>query len=186
MAIVKQITSTLRLADYMDDVDGWGNKTGREVHQRLIEAVEKFPRSLMFRISLDGVRRVDVSFARESVVELARRYRGVKGFCLVDVDSDDVLDNWRSAARDREQPLTVWVGDMPQILGPIPTQLAQELLNLVLLRRGLETPEAAKALHKELNNVSTRLKQLQERGFILRQEVPTTSGGVGYRYLAIG
>ena len=192
MAAVKQATQTLRLLDYMDSHDGWGNQAGREVHQRLNRVVEQNPQEVMFRISLSGVRRVDVSFARESVIEIARRYRGEKGFCLVDIgadadiEADDLLDNWRMAAEDRKQPLTVWTDEGARVIGPQPSQPANELLNFVYKRRTVATPEAAKALKKELNNVSTRLKQLTDRGFILRTEVPSPTGGVEYRYLAIG
>jgi hypothetical protein len=172
--------------------DGWGNKAGALVHEHLVRAVEQSPQVAMFRISLAGVRCVDVSFARESVIALACRYRGEKGFCLVDVastgdiDAEDLLDNWRLAAADRQQPLTVWTDQGPRVIGPQPTVQAQELLGLVLTRKDLGTPEAAKTLKKELNNVSTRLKNLTDRGFILRQEVQAPSGGVEYRYMAIG
>ena len=80
----------------------------------------------------------------------------------------------------------MWGKDGPQVIGPQPTKQAQELLALVLKRRALATPEAAKALKKEVNNVSTRLKHLTDRGFIVRQELPAQSGGVEFRYMAIG
>jgi len=189
---VKQTAHTLRLRDYMASDDGWGNKPGVLVHQKLVRAVEERPHVVLFRVSLDGVRCVDVSFARESVVRLALRYRGQRGFCLVDLEArddieiDDILDNWRLAALDLEQPLTVWGRDGPQIVGPQPTRPAQELLQLVLRRRDLGTPEAAKVLHKEWNSVSTRLKSLTDRGFIWRQEMPSQTGGMEFRYRAIG
>lgn len=192
MDVVKQTAQTLRLLDYMDSSDGWGNQAGRLVHQRLFHAVEQRPQEVMFRISLSGVRRVDVSFARESVIELARRYRCKKGFCLVEIgadaeiEADDLLDNWRLAAEDRKQPITVWTDNGPQVIGPQPSQPATELLDLVFKRRILATPEAAKVLRKELNNVSTRLKHLTDRGFILRTEVPSPTGGVEFHYMAIG
>lgn len=186
------MTHTLRLRDYMASDDGWGNKPGVLVHQKLVRAVEERPHVVLFRVSLDGVRCVDVSFARESVVRLAKRYRGQRGVCLVglaprdDIEISDILDNWRLAAIDLQQPLTVWGKDGPQVIGPQPTKQAQELLALVLKRRALATPEAAKALKKEVNNVSTRLKHLTDRGFIVRQELPAQSGGVEFRYMAIG
>jgi hypothetical protein len=192
MRAVNQMTQTLRLRDYMTDDDGWGNQAGREVNKQLVRVVERSPQTVMFRISLDGVRRVDVSFARESVIELALRYRGERGFCLVDlgshddIDAADLLDNWRMAADNRQQPITLWTDEDPQIIGPEPSKSAQELLSLVLKRQELATPEAAKVLKKELNNVSTRLKQLKDRGFILRSETISPSGGVEYRYRAIG
>ena len=183
---------TVRLRDYMESDDGWGNKPGVLVHQKLVRVVEEKPQVVMFRVSLEGVRCVDVSFARESVVRLAERYRGQKGFCLVDfegidgIEVADILDNWRLAAIDLKQPMTVWTKEGPRIIGPQPTAPAEQLLKLVLERRDLGTPEAAKTLKKELNNVSTRLKNLTDRGFILRQEMPAQSGGVEFRYMAIG
>jgi len=192
MPTVKQMAHTLRLRDYMASDDGWGNRPGVLVHQKLIRVVEEMPQVVMFRVSLEGVRCVDVSFARESVVRLAERYRGRKGFCLVHLDGvdgiefEDILDNWRLAAVDLQQPMTVWTSDGPLIVGPQPSVPAQQLLKLVLERRDLGTPEAAKTLKKELNNVSTRLKNLTDRGFILRQELPSQTGGVEFRYMAIG
>tara|TARA_R110002096_G_scaffold362410_4_gene555547 strand:+ start:4658 stop:5188 length:531 start_codon:yes stop_codon:yes gene_type:complete len=172
--------------------DGWGNKPGVLVNQKLVRMVEEMPQVATFRVSLEGVRCVDVSFARESVINLAKRYRGDKGFCLVDIEAtddievEDILDNWRLAAIDQQQPMTVWTDDGPRIIGPQPTEPTQQLLSLVLKRKDLGTPEAAKTLKKELNNVSTRLKNLTDRGFILRQEIPAQSGGVEFRYRAIG
>lgn len=171
------MTQTLRLRDYMESDDRWGNKPGQLVHQKLIRVVEGQPQVVMFRMSLQGIRCVDVSFARASVINLAKRYRGQRRFFLVDIEAtddieiEDILDNWRLAAIDQQQPMTVWTDDGPRIIGPQPTKPAQQLLTLVLERKELGTPEAAKTLKKELNNVSTRLKNLTDRGFILRQEM---------------
>lgn len=82
MKNMNQMTTTLRLLDFMERDDGWGNIEGRKVYQRLLEAVENQPHSLVFRIFLSGVRRTDASFPRESVIELAKYFRGKKGFCL--------------------------------------------------------------------------------------------------------
>lgn len=70
----------LGLREVMDRSEGWGRAQGREVYQRLLRSVEENPGTLVFRVSMKGVERVDISFASETVVELARRYRGNKGF----------------------------------------------------------------------------------------------------------
>lgn len=124
------MTQTLRLRDYMESDDCWGNKPGQLVHQKLIRVVEGQPQVVMFWMSLQGIRCVDVSFARESVINLAKRYRGQRGFCLVDIEAtddieiEDILDNWRLAAIGQQQPMTVWTDDGPRIIGPQPTKPA--------------------------------------------------------------
>jgi hypothetical protein len=82
----------------MDEAEGWGRAEGRVVYQRLLDFVEAHPGVTVFRVSTEGVRRVDISFASETLVELARRYRGSKGFCLVDVGNPDMVENWGAAA----------------------------------------------------------------------------------------
>ena len=71
---VKEIYLPLRLRDFMDSSEGWGHEHGQAVHLKLLKAVESNPGKAIVRLSLDGVRRTDASFPRESVVELARRF----------------------------------------------------------------------------------------------------------------
>lgn len=176
----------VKLLDCMNRNDGWGHAEGREVHQRLLHIVESHPRVFVFRISLAEVRRTDASFPRESVVELAKRFRGEKGFCLTDVDNQDLLDNWEAASLKREQPLTVWYEGQPCVIGPKPTRGNKALLDYVLSVPETTAAVAAKVLYRTLTNVSTKLKQLQDGGFILRRDEISPTGGVEYRYFRIG
>src|SRR5690242_19432581 len=84
----------IRLRDFMDEAEGWGRAEGRVVYQRLLDFVEAHPSVIVFRVSTAGVKRVDISFSSETLVELARRYRGSKGFCLVDTKNPDMVENW--------------------------------------------------------------------------------------------
>jgi hypothetical protein len=186
MKLMNQSKATIRLRDYMERDDGWGNAEGREVYQKLLKAVEGHPGKWIFRISLGGMRRTDASFPRESVVELAKRFRGQKGFCLVDVPNQDLMDNWEAAALKRAQPLTVWRDDQPEIIGPAPTRGNQRLLDFILSVHETAAVEAARALGLKLTNVSTKLKQLQDGGYILRRDESAPTGGVEYRYFRIG
>lgn len=186
MNMMNQIVVTIRLRDLMERDDGWGNAEGREVYQKLLKAVEDHPGKMIFRVSLAGVRRTDASFPRESVVELARRFRGQKGFCLVDISNQDLLDNWEAAALRREQPLTVWREGKPEIIGPEPTRGNKSLLDFLLSIPETTASEAKRKLNLKLTNVSTKLKQLQDGGYILRRDEVSTTGGVEYRYFRIG
>lgn len=186
MASMKQSSAVLNLRTFMDRDDGWGNAEGREVHQRLLKAVESNPGKTIFQISLKGVQRTDASFPRESVLQLARRFRCKKGFCLVDVTNPDLIDNWDAAASKSEQPLTLWSGTSPQIIGPRPTRGNEALLEFMLSVAETTASEAAKQMRLNLTNVSTKLKQLHESGFVMRYDDVSPTGGIEYRYSRIG
>jgi len=129
------------------------------------------PEVSLFTISLAGLERVDVSFARAALIELARSKRGRRGFCLVDVSDPDVIENWDAAACKREQPLVLWDGAMKySILGPQPSTGLRAMLHYVLSLPVARTSEAAAALHLKIPNASNKLKQLWQEGYILRQE----------------
>ncbi len=169
----------------MPEADGWGHAQGRLVFTKLLARVDAHPEARVFRISLDGVRRTDASFPRESVVELARRYRGHRGFCLIDVQDQDLLDNWDAAASKRDQPILAWRGDDCRVLGPRPSRGNDDIFCLLLNEAGATASAAAKKLGIKLNNASTKLKQLLEQGFVLRREEIAASGGVEYTYYVI-
>lgn len=169
----------------MDGPDGWGHEQGRQVFNSLLKEVEKNPGIQVFRISLQGVERTDASFPRESVIELAKRYKGHKGFCLVNVSDPDLLDNWDAAGVKRDQPLTVWKGERPQIIGMQPTKGNLEILDYALSVPKCTAVGASTALKMKLTNASTKLKQLFDQGFLLRRDEVAASGGVEFFYFRI-
>jgi hypothetical protein len=140
----------------------------------------------VYRVSLDGVKRTDASFPRESVIELAKRFRGNKGFCLVDIADSDLLDNWDAAATKREQPMTVWRNGKPEIIGRKPTAGNEVVLNYVLTNGEATAAAIAKQLKLQLTNASTKLRQLEKDGFIMRREETSPTGGIEYSYFRIG
>lgn len=186
MPTVNQAVTTIRLREFLDRDDGWGSEEGIAVREKLLRVVESNPQSLVFRISLEGIRRTDASFARESVVELAHYLRGRRGICVVDIPSKDILENWDAAALKVGQCLIVWGSKGPAVIGPRPSEDTWALLKLVLKRQEVGTAEAAKSLNKKVNNISTQLKRLADEGLVLRRDVAAPTGGLEYRYLAIG
>jgi hypothetical protein len=171
----------------MDRPDGWGREQGRGVYQRLLRAVEASAGSLIIRISMKGVQRVDISFASETIVELARRYRGAKGICLIDLTDDDMIENIDAAAAKKDQPLLAWQGKSARVLGEQPTQGCREAFNFALERpqaRAAEFAQAKKNL--SIANASMKFKQLWEQGFLLRRESSADTGGVEFVYQRIG
>ena len=176
---------TIRLRDLMAREDGWGTEEGRDVYLKLIRLVEKSPSTLVFRVSLAGVRRTDASFPRESVLEVARRYRKKVGFCLVDVDNDDLLDNWDAAALKKEQPMFVWRRERSHVIGPRPSPGVADVLKLAVKSERLRAAELADKQSLKIANASMKLKQLWEDGYLLRTEESADSGGIEFTYWLI-
>jgi hypothetical protein len=148
--------------------------------------VQSSPTEDILVISLDGVEHVDVSFPRESVVELAKLYRGERGVCLKHLSDPDLLENWEAAALRREQPLFVWGENATHcIIGPQPSVGLRDMLKYVLSVPVAFTSEAASALHLKVPNASNKLKQLWLDGYIMRREHTASSGGIEYAYVKI-
>ena len=177
----------LALREFMERPDGWGREQGRSVYQRLLRAVEARAGSLIIRISMERVHRIDMSFASETIVELARRYRGAKGICLVDLTNDDMIENIDAAAAKKDQPLLVWQDKSVRILGAQPTQGCNEAFHFALERPQARAAEFAKA-KKDMSiaNASMKFKQLWKEGFLLRRECAAGTGGVEFVYQRIG
>lgn len=177
----------IQLIDFMESPEGWGRNQGRAVYQKLIDFVETHPGVSVFRLSLEGVRRVDISFASETVIELARRYRMNKGFCFIGIIDKDMLENWEAAAERKSQPIMVWEGDRPRVIGIQPSQGCMGAFNFTLERpvaRAAEYCSSTKGM--TIANASSKFKQLWEQGFLLRREDVSGSGGIEFSYSRIG
>ena len=182
---MKQATE-LRLRLLMSANEGWGRASGREVYPSLVEFVESRPGNMIFRVSLAGVRRVDISFASETIVELARRYRGQKGFCFTDLEDRDMEENWAAAAERSKQPLLNWAQDDVRVLGPQPSQGVGDAFRFALSKGEVRAADYAASIKgMSITNASTKFKQLWENGFLLRRETTAESGGVEFVYVAI-
>ena len=173
--------------EFMNTPEGWGRDQGREVYQRLLRFVESSAGTIIFKVSLKDVRRLDISFASETIIELARRYRGTKGFCLVDLSDEDLIENWDAAAAKKSQPILVWRGRTARILGCEPSAGNREAYEFALSRPQVRAVEFA-SLNKGMSvaNASMKFKQLWEQGFLLRREGTADSGGVEFVYHRIG
>lgn len=177
---------TVKLCDFMSGSEGWGREQGREVYQKLISFVESNPGVTIFKISLEGVRRVDISFASETVVELARRYRGHKGFCFIDLTDVDMLENWEAATQRKSQPIMVWNGAKGRAIGIQPTQGNLGAFMFAMEHSRVRAAEFASSENMTTANASMKFKQLWEQGFLLRREDVADSGGVEFLYHRIG
>lgn len=180
-------TATLSLRQFLDRSDAWGREEGREVYPKLLEALERTPGALLYRIDLTGVSRLDASFPRESFVALAKRYAGEKSFAICGAASADLLENVDAAAHKLGMPMVVWAGQGNwSLIGPPPSPGLRPVFEIAMAEGEVTTAMLIKAPYEQgaANNVSNKLKQLTEAGYLVRREDSSVSGGKEYRYLA--
>ncbi len=183
---VNENSPVIKLSVLMASDEGWGRAEGRVVYGKLVDVVESHPGATIFRISMAGVSRVDISFASETVVEIARRFRGSKGFCFVDLADADLIENWNAAAERKKQPLMVWNGDEVQVVGEQPSKGTLAAFQFALTKPSVKASEFAEtAPDISITNASTKFKQLWEQGFLLRREGSADSGGLEFEYYRI-
>lgn len=175
-------TQVLPLAKFMDRPDGWGRCQGREVYQRLLGFVEDNPGTAVFRISMKDVERMDISFAAEAIVELAKRFRRGKGFCFVDLTDADLIENIDAACVKKDQPMLVVSFDTVDLIGLNPSEGTREALEFAMNRSQARASEFAAEKGISLANASMKFKKLWDQGFLLRREAIAESGGVEYVY----
>ena len=177
----------IRLFDLMPRHDGlgWGRAMGREVFPKLLQHVERNPDQIVFPISFAGMKLVDFSFASETVVQLAHRFKGIKGFYLVDITVSEIEENINAAAVHIEQPLLIIDSSGQHFIGLSPSVGTKAALDLVVARPQARAAEIAEAINVTVSNASMKLKQLWASGFLLRRESVADSGGVEFVYQRI-
>ena len=176
----------IRFRECMNRSDGWGRARGREAYQRLLAAVERLPGVDVFRVSFKDVDRLDTSFASETVVEIARRFRKEKGFCIVDLSDEDIIENIDLAASKKDQPVFVWSDGRARLIGRQPSQGVRDALEFALARDDVRSVDYAVAREDmSVSNASMKFKSLWSEGFLLRRESTAESGGVEHVYSRI-
>lgn len=180
-------TAALYLRDCMPRSEGWGRPEGREVYPALLNFVEAHPGNKIFRVSMHRVERIDISFASETLVQLAKRYRGNRGFYFVEIPHEDMAENIDAAAIKGDQPFLVWRDTKASVLGPQPGAGAVDAFRFALDRPYTSVADFIAANpNVSLTNASNKFKQLWQRGYLLRRERAAETGGVEYVYFRIG
>ncbi len=175
----------LPLGEIMKQAEGWGRSQGRAVYHLLLKFVEDNPGSVVFRISLQGVKRMDISFASETIVELARRFRRSKGFYLVNLTDTDMVENIDAACVKKNLPILIVGKEQTSLIGLKPSEGTREAYEFAMNRSYVRASELAKERGISLQNASMKLKKLWDQGFLLRQEIASDSGGVEFEYSKI-
>ena len=184
---MKQKILRLKLRDYTVRDDVHGNREGRAVYSALLQDIDNHQDFNLVEISLAGISRTDASFPRESVVSIAKQFRGDKGIYLTGISAEnrDLLDNWHYAALAKKQPITVWFSNDYQTLGPELSASMTEILSYVLTQSEITAANISTKFDITVPNASSKLKKLANDGYILRIERVASSGGMEFVYCPI-
>lgn len=184
---MKQNSIKIKLLDLTNTTLANGNILGKEAFRKLTDYVDSHPTYNIFGVSLEGIMSTDISFPRESVLSVAKLYRGQKGFYLEGLDKNDrdLFDNWQGAAAAKGQPMVIWYENDYEVIGPETSSSNLELINYVLKNKTVTTSKVALGLDISVHNASTKLKKLVDQGYIMRSEDIADSGGIEFIYHAI-
>lgn len=175
----------INLREFTKDDHPFGNVQGKDVFHKLMKFIDANPSCNIYGVSLDGIEATDASFPRESVIAIARFYRGEKSFYLTNVTDRDLIDNWAYGAIAKEQPLVIWSENGHEVIGPSMTKGTKDLLEFVLEKGSVTTSNIATEFDISVPNASTRLKKLHSAGYVTRTEEAAESGGKEFTYNAI-
>lgn len=182
---MNQTPTIVKLLDFTSNASPYGNIEGKSVFRKLVDFIEEHPRTRIFGVSLDGIEATDASFPRESVISVAKHFRGERGVFLTDFRDRDLIDNWTYAARAKDQPLVIWNDANFEVIGPELNPSTRSLVEYVLEKRSVVAAQVATDLGLSVQNASTRLKGLVAAGYVLRAEEAAESGGIEFKYTAI-
>ncbi len=182
---MNQKKTIIKLRDILGKDTAFGNSLGREVYHKLQKTLDKYPSSKIIGISLEGMEMMDASFARESVVSLAKAKRGEIGFYLKDFASKDLMDNWDYAAKAKEQPLMVINDKGFDVIGPNITDSVKEILLFIMKKESTTTSVIAEEFGITIQNASSKLKKMLDQGLLLGSKENAETGGHEYKFMAI-
>jgi hypothetical protein len=176
----------INLAQAAGASDAWGTELGARVFADLNLRLLNLDEGTLIRIDYSGLKRSDVSFQREAVVETLRKHRPRLLFVASNLKDADLRENLEHALDRRGDSLIHTDGVKTIVLGKrLSRELAAALaavntageMTSALLRQ--QMPET------ELSTASSRLTALWKAGLIQRIEGTSPSGGREHRYYPI-
>lgn len=163
-----------------------GSAAGREAFTNLREFVESNGRCVLFEVSLEGITNLDSSFARESLVSLAKMFRGERGFVFTHPASPDLIDNLDYIAERKDQPLIVEITDgRYELIGPKLGAELKKVFDYAMEQGTVTTAKVTSKFDLSTQNASQKLKKLLQMGLLLGSKETAESGGLEYVYQAI-
>jgi len=164
----------------------YGSPRGKLAHDKLLSEIEKIGKVDVIGVSFLGLEGADVSFLREALVYVIKRYRKEIFFFVTDLPDEDIVANLQAAAVSGGEQVTYWSGNECRFLGSEQSTSSKLLLDLIATHRSSTTANVAEALNISVQNASTRLKRLYEEGYVMRIEETAESGGREFVYKVAG
>jgi len=163
----------------------YGSKSGQELYHKLLDLVQANVNNKNFTISFSNIEMVDSSFARESVIEVIKKYLTKKSFSLTNISNTDIIENLNCAANLLNQGVVVWTNNTYQILGPKITEASRAVIDIIFDAGEITAAQLSDKQKITLQNASTKIKKLFNQGYITRQESVLPTGGIHYLYKPI-
>lgn len=178
----------IKLAEFLKDPKDpyfLGNAKGREVLSKLQAVVDAHPEIDVFGVSLKGIAATDASFPRESVITLAKQYKGEKGFYLCDFTNEDLRDNWGYAATAKSQAMVVKWKNSYLVVGLELSNGLQDAFDFIMKEGSSTTSAVAEQFKLTPQNANAKLKKLMDMGLLLGRKEAAETGGLEYVFRAI-
>lgn len=137
-----------------------GRAAGAVIRAKLIGHIDGKPGVSGFRLSMQGVKKVDVAFLAEALIAVVRHNLRSRSVTLSDVADMDVLENLTAAAERAKVPVTLWNGQTAQVIGLAPTRGTRDALEFALARPEVKAAEFARVKGLSAANASNKFKQL--------------------------
>lgn len=135
---------------------------------------------------MEGVERIDASFASEAIAEVIARFRKTVGIYLADLTDVGIKLNIDLAAERVDVPVLVSNGGTIEVIGMKPSSGNRQALEYAWANGEVRAAEFADVAGVSIANASTKYKQLWEQGFLMRIDSAADSGGVEFLYRRIG
>jgi hypothetical protein len=149
---------------------------------KLTSFIAAQPGDGVIKLSVGGMKRIDVGFAFEAIVGLAADHCGKRPFCVTDLTDSDLRANLRAAAEQFPFAVMAWDGHQAEALGLRAGSAPHQALTFALARGSACAAEFAAAAGVSISNASTRFNNLWARGLLQRTESTARSGGREYLY----
>jgi hypothetical protein len=176
----------VRLRD-VGSAEAWGTARGALAFGKMNAQLLRLPERTLVVLDFTALARADVSFLREAVVEIVRKYRPRLLFIAMSLGNPDLQANLESAlALQGESLLMRQAKSEPVVLGKkLPREHRVTLQALQRHREFTSGMLTSKPFELESSTASARLTALWRAGLVDRVQGMARSGGKEYKYFAI-
>lgn len=184
---VKDAPYRLRIAEFIDSGDAWGRELGRKVFKALDDVLFASPADAhIVKIDFDSMKRIDVSFPQEAVVELIRKYMGNRYFFLSGLEDQDIEENVSVALEKRDLSAIIRDSKGYRLTGKPLTDDLQGILKLADEQEEIGSGEVVRRFGMTQQNAANKLAALWKMGLLQRDDRTSRGGGRENRYAKVG